>query len=150
MSRIPPSDLLTDEKSLTTSAPQSQRRESRCLGFILVEANLLGMHLLPWRKPFAEAAPAAPNLLVALREDIPVGREIGSDPSGTRHSSILDFSGTETVSDPYGINCPSGLEFVGSGTSRTSLRRRVRPRFFRWWNTVVTCEKRICYARYKV
>ena len=95
LTRIPPSDSLIDEKSLTTSAPQSQRRESRCLGFILVEANLLGMHLLPWRKPFAEAAPAAPNLLVALREDTPAGREM--------------------VSDPYGINCPSGPESVGSG-----------------------------------
>ena len=110
MTRIPPSDLLTDEKSLTTSAPQSQQCESRCLGFVLVEANLLGTHLLPRRKPFAEAASATPNLLVALREDIPVGREIGSDPSGTRRSSILDFSGTETVSDPYRINCPSGPE----------------------------------------
>ena len=47
MTRIPPSDLLTDEKSLTTSAPQSQRRESRCLGFVLVEASLLGKHVLP-------------------------------------------------------------------------------------------------------
>ena len=41
---------LGDEKSLTTSAPQSQRRDSRCLGFLLIEANLLGMRLLPRRK----------------------------------------------------------------------------------------------------
>ena len=87
MTKIPPSDLLTDEKSLTTSAPQSQQRESRCLGFVLVEANLLGTHLLPRRKPFAEAIPATPNLLVASEEDTLVGREMGSDPSGTRRSS---------------------------------------------------------------
>ena len=62
---------------------------------------------------------ATPNLLVALKEDTPVGRETGSDPSGTRRFSNLDFSGRETVretvSDPYGINCPSGPESVGSG-----------------------------------
>ena len=90
MTRIPPSDSLNDEKSLTTSAPQSQRRESRCLGFVLVEADLLGMHLLPRRKPFAEAILATPNLLVVSKEDT--------------------LSGTETVSDPYRINCPSGPE----------------------------------------
>ena len=80
------------------------------MGFVLVEVDLLGMHHLPRRKPFAKAA-----LLVAPREDTPVGREMGSDPSGTRRSSNLDFSGTGTVSDPYGINCPSGPESAGSG-----------------------------------
>ena len=39
----------------------------------------------------------------------------GSDPSGTRRFSNLDFSGRETVFDPYGVNCPSGPESVGSG-----------------------------------
>ena len=130
MTRIPPSDLLTDEKSLTTSAPQSQRREPRCLGFVLVEANLLGMRLPPWRKPFAEAIPATLNLLVASKEDTPVGRETGSDPSGTRRSSNPDFSGSSII--------------------RTSLCRRIRPRFFCWLNTVVTYKKRVGYAKYKV
>ena len=51
MNWIPPSDSLGDEKSPTTSAPQSQRRDSRCLGFLLIEATLPGMHLLPRRKP---------------------------------------------------------------------------------------------------
>ena len=62
-----------------------------------------------------ETTSATPNLLVALKEDTPVGRETGSDPSGTRRFSNLDFSGRETVFDPYGVNCPSGPESVGSG-----------------------------------
>ena len=88
LTRIPPSDSLIDKKSLTTSAPQSQRRESRCLGFVLVEANLPGMHLLPWRKSFAEAIPATPNLLVASTEDIPLVEEdfLGTPPALTQTS----------------------------------------------------------------
>ena len=107
--RIPPSDLLTDEKSLTTSAPQSQRRKSRCLGFVLVEASLLGKHLLPRRKPFAEAIPATPNLLVASKEDTLVGREMGSDSSGIRHSSNLDFSGSSIIPNLALPESPSAL-----------------------------------------
>ena len=109
MTRIPPSDLLTDEKSLTTSAPQSQRRESRCLGFALVEASLLGKHLLPRRKPFAEAIPATPNLLVASKEDTLVGREMGSDPSGTRRSSSPDFAGSGIFPNLALSESPSAL-----------------------------------------
>ena len=55
------------------------------------------------------------RIFVALQKDTPVGREMGSDPSGTRRFSNLDFSGRETVFDPYGVNCPSGPESVGSG-----------------------------------
>ena len=61
------------------------------------DVNLLGMHHLPRRKPFAEATPATPNLLVASKEDTLVGREMGSDPSGTRRSSNLDFSGSSII-----------------------------------------------------
>ena len=109
LTRIPPSDSLIDEKSLTTSAPQSQRRESRCLGFVLVEANLPGMHLLPRRKPFAEAIPTTPNLLAASKEDNPVGRETGSDPSGTRRSSNPDFSGSSIIPNFALPESPSAL-----------------------------------------
>ena len=42
--RRSPLDSLTDEKSLTTSAPQSQRCESRRSGFVLAETNLLRVH----------------------------------------------------------------------------------------------------------
>ena len=129
MTRIPPSDLLTDEKSLTTSAPQSQRRGSRCLGFVLVEANLLGMHLLPWRKPFGEAIPATPNLLVAS-ETLPLVEKWGLIPP-----------------EP---DVPLTLISLAPVSPRTSLCRRVRPHFFCWLNTVVTYKKRVGYAKYKV
>ena len=52
------------------------------------DVNLLGMHHLPRRKPFAEATPATPNLLVASTEDIPLVEEdfLGTPPALTASS----------------------------------------------------------------
>ena len=61
------------------------------------DVNLLGMHHLPRKKPFEEATPATPNLLAALKEDTLPGREMVSDPSGTRRPSSPDFAGSGVV-----------------------------------------------------
>ena len=48
------------------------------------------------------------------RKTLPLVEKTGSDPSGTRRFSNLDFSGRETVFDPYGVHCLSGPGSVGS------------------------------------
>ena len=66
------------------------------------------MHHLPRKKPFEEATPAMPSFLTpampsfltALKGDTLSGREMGSDPSGTRRPTSSDFAGSRHSPKP--------------------------------------------------
>ena len=93
----------------TNRAARDFFREATTLlwGLPPFDVNLPGMHHLRRRKPFAEATPATPNLLVASTEDTLSGREtgsvrreMGSDPSETRHPTSSDFAGSRHSPKP--------------------------------------------------
>ena len=70
MPRRSPLDSLADEKSLTTSAPQSRRYESCRSGFLRRDANLRRTYRSSLRTSFVGPTPAMPNLYAASKEGI--------------------------------------------------------------------------------
>ena len=114
-------DTLVDEKSLTTSAPQSRRYELYHSGFLWSDANLRRMYRLSLRGSFVEATLATQNLHVASKEGISLVEDSiekrGLIPTEPDAPPVLTPPAPASTQTSLGSECsPLTLSMVGSGS----------------------------------